>query len=378
MRNYCLNAEIIIPISSEKSKAINVKVVENTFDTTDEIHIMTSFMMLKSNKDLWTIKGTTSTDGGSFEEWDNTGAYFAFEDSSYDPIKGEITGFTPTALKSMMPNEGDIKSKFKNVYFKPVYQDHYFVRFYVPNSLRDTAEKLLNIKLPDEFCESKYTGDILTLAVEHIDFSGLSKEAIEIIQKPIIISPVNYKDEIKYQGDIRATESSIYPVNSENSKKAKVPEGYPMRRVGGAKVNTIDVHPDVQERLQNALKDVLKHYGAENMEKLIPSACIFSCGVRPRSESGMHERGFAIDLHASQNQPFHVSATARQNTTFEDPIYRPFLAIMLYHGWRNLGHDGHVYSKGGKYYGDWMHFQAAIGSYAKALRCKTLKNIRKE
>lgn len=133
---------------------------------------------------------------------------------------------------------------------------------------------------------------------------------------------------------------------------------------------------------------MLNHYGAENMEELIPSACIFSNSVRGSSKSGMHERGLAIDLHASSNKPYSNRyyggtksaaklAEHRANTTFDDPIYRPFLSIMRYHGWRNLGHDSYVQWKGNNDYGDWMHFQTAITAGAAALRSKTLKNIRK-
>lgn len=226
IRNYCLNAEIIVPISSDKSKILDVKIVENTFDTEDEIHIMTSFMMLASNKDLWTIKGSTFTDGRSLEEWDNTNASFAFANSSYDPIKGEIAGFTPTALKSMIPDNEDIKCKFKNVYFKPSYQDHYFVRFYIPSSLRDTAEKILKVKLPDDFCSSKYGNSILTIPANTLNLDGLSDKAKEILQKPIRVTSVNYPNEITYQGTITKG-NSIY--SSKNIVNAKIPPGYPMR-----------------------------------------------------------------------------------------------------------------------------------------------------
>ena len=54
--NY-LNAEMIIPTSGKKCKAVDIKIVEITHNKKDEIYIMLPFMLLKSNKDLWTVKG---------------------------------------------------------------------------------------------------------------------------------------------------------------------------------------------------------------------------------------------------------------------------------------------------------------------------------
>ena len=124
--------------------------------------------------------------GQAFEKWDETNAYFSFEDSTYNSLKGEISGFGPEALKKMSADvEAGDESKFKSVYFKTKAWDNYFVRYYVPNSLRDEVENKLGYKLPDEFCEKKYTNLLIKTIGGAVNLNGLSDKAKEIIQKPI-------------------------------------------------------------------------------------------------------------------------------------------------------------------------------------------------
>ena len=386
---YLLQAEVIVPLNQTTGKVILLKVMG--FSPVGIIDICSSICALDEMKDLFgTINGQHGK-GTSNKDWYELQPKFLFHDSKYNPLTGEIGTFGPSYIDNITIS--DVKSKWKTFGCSAPTGNNvkFFVRFYVDPSNRAAAEKLLGFQLPDDFCKTKFVNSssdaspgetVKTPTNIKVDTTGLSEREKKIIAKQF--KPNN----IPKGGYQKVSQSAIkaislktttpFGINSPDKVldlvAVNIPPGYPMiaeswvnntmgiARYGlkdGDKVTKIYVHKSVAERLKNALTDVVNHYGAENMD-LIPSACCFTCSWRPNSQSGAHERGLAIDLNAKLNRPFRGSTAGenpRSDTTFDDPIYAPFLKIMKAHGWENLGQRSRE-KKGNKNdYGDWMHFQ---------------------
>lgn len=372
---YLLQAEVIVPLNQSSGKVILLKVMG--FSPKGIIDICSSVCALDEMKDLFgTLNGQYGS-GISNKDWYSLNPKFLYHDSKYNPLTGEIGTFGPSYVDGIQ-KFADAKSRWKT--FGCVAPSgpnaKFFVRFYVDPSNRAAAEKLLGFKLPDDFCKTKFAknttnaspGETTQIPTNiQVDTTGLSEREKQIIAKKIITNiPKGGYPKIS-QGSIGAISLSAlnseggatpFSINSSNEilglTAVDVPSNYPMVaeswqhnsmgivRYGlkdGDKVTKIYVHKSVAARLKNALSDVVNHYGAENMD-LIPSACRFTCSWRPTSQSGAHQRGLAIDLNAKMNRPFSGSLAGknpRGDTTFDDPIYAPFLAIMKAHGWENLG-----------------------------------------
>lgn len=394
---YLLQAEVIVPLNQSTGKVILLKVMG--FSPRDLIDICSCICALDEMKDLFGSLNGQYGRGISNKDWYSLKPKFLYHDSKYNPLTGEIGTFGPSYVDKI--------KKFANKLTRwktfgcdaPTGEKaKFFVRFYVDPSNRAEAEKLLGFKLPDDFCKTKFAKNTTDASPEEktqipiniqVDTTGLSEKEKQIIaKKPIINIPKGGYPKVSKDSIDIISRDTLYSAGGakplgENSPDTilkltavHVPDGYPMvaqkwkhNREGikhyglkdGDKVTKIYVHESVAARLKNALNDVVKHYGAENMEELIPSACRFTCSYRTRSDSGRHERGLAIDLNACQNQPYSNSfwkgtktekelEELRKKTTFDDPIYAPFLAIMKAHGWENLGQRL-------RNYGDWMHFE---------------------
>lgn len=375
----CITAEITIPIDASTGKVIFLKVVD--LSPKGVIDIMGSICALNSLKDIFKITGFLEknySDKGA--KWREVNPSFIFADKTYDHIKGEIDGFGPDYINTYKPTNEE--SLFKTYIVSPPSSDQFFVRFFVDQSLRETAEKAVGHKLPDAFCKAKITnnsegggGSSMIQGVTSInmnyniagDLSALEKE---ILSKPIQFTQVSYSQPILPQAQVKTGNTPYKGKISGISGLAKaiVPDNYPLVvedgtgatwRYGyagaGARVPYIYVHPLVKDRLENALKDVANHYGP-NMASIVPAICKLACSWRTNSQS-VHEWGLAIDFNYWNNNLYSTGKSTEANSIINKPIYQPFVDIMEHHGWRSLGRDS---KKWGSNVGDWMHFQACL------------------
>lgn len=180
---------------------------------------------------------------------------------------------------------------------------------------------------------NKITGKETTSTVDVKDF------------KP---TEIKYKAKLVKQSTIRRGSSSFGPAGCEDRLvSVKVPAGYPLK-YDGTPVKAIRVHELVADRLEAALNDIVAYYGPD-IEKIAPGVCIYDGSynfrkTRNSSSQSIHSWGLAIDFDAAHNGLKTPWAQAR----FSQEVYKPFIDIMEYHGWKSLGrHSGK----------DSMHFQ---------------------
>lgn len=168
------------------------------------------------------------------------------------------------------------------------------------------------------------------------------------IDKPVVISKVDYKAEIVSQSAIR-TNKSIYGRAGDESylTNVPVPENYPLR-YDGNRVKTVRVHKLVADRMAAILQDTINHYG-EDIEKVAPALCVYDGSYYFRSTTNgsapsIHSWGLAIDMDASNNS----YSTKKPRARLSQAIYEPFWKIVAAHGGASLGQKSDY---------DWMHYQ---------------------
>lgn len=166
VRGY-ICAEVVCPISASEGKVIRVKMVDEGPVHKVAIDIMGAFCLLDSYKDIFSVYGKIN---GKNETIDNTTYKFPFASAGYDYVNGEIPGYGPTKMLELRNNVkvntafsrygGGTKGGATNS------QGHAMtrVRFFMDQSHRAAAEKVINHPLPDEFFKTNYTGEIVNLA----------------------------------------------------------------------------------------------------------------------------------------------------------------------------------------------------------------------
>lgn len=124
---------------------------------------------------------------------------------------------------------------------------------------------------------------------------------------------------------------------------------YPMRLAWdkNVKVNKMQCHRLVHDKLSNIFNDILAHYGYEKIVGLgidLFGGCFNFRTMRGGSEPSRHSWGIAIDLDPERNKLKETSKTAR----FARPEYKPMIDIFYKHGFVSLGREKNY---------DWMHFE---------------------
>lgn len=124
---------------------------------------------------------------------------------------------------------------------------------------------------------------------------------------------------------------------------------YPMKLAWDLKttVNKIRCHKLIAKQLFDALSEVYKTYGPDQVKKLgldLYGGCFEYRKMRGGQELSRHSWGIAIDLDPSRNQLAESHKTAR----FARPEYKKLMEIFYKHGFVNMGIE--------KDY-DYMHFE---------------------
>lgn len=115
-------------------------------------------------------------------------------------------------------------------------------------------------------------------------------------------------------------------------------------------VTRIQCNAGIAERLKTALKEILAHYGYEQIKSL--GIDLYGGCVNVRLQRGSktkwsrHSQGIAIDLDPARNTLKETKKTAR----FARPEYKPMIDIFYKNGFINLGVEKDF---------DWMHFEIA-------------------
>lgn len=168
------------------------------------------------------------------------------------------------------------------------------------------------------------------------------------IDKPVVVSMVDYKAAIVSQSSVRSNKS-IYGRAGDESYlvNVPVPENYPLR-YDGNRVKTIRVHKLVADRMAAILQDTINHYG-EDIEKVAPGLCVYDGSYYYRNTTNgsvpsIHAWGLAIDMDAGHNS----YSVKKPNARLSQPIYEPFWKIVAAHGGASLGKKSDY---------DWMHYQ---------------------
>ena len=124
---------------------------------------------------------------------------------------------------------------------------------------------------------------------------------------------------------------------------------YPMRLAWDKNVivNKMSCHRDIATALINVFKDILNHYGLEEIKRLgidLFGGCFNYRAMRGGSSFSVHAWGLAVDLDPDRNKLKETSKTAR----FARPEYKAMIDIFYKHGFISLGREKNF---------DWMHFQ---------------------
>lgn len=124
---------------------------------------------------------------------------------------------------------------------------------------------------------------------------------------------------------------------------------YPLRLSWdkNVKVNKMQCHILVKDKLENIFKDILAHYGLEKIQELgidLFGGCFNFRQMRGGSDYSRHSWGVAIDLDPERNQLKETAKTAR----FARVEYKPMIDIFYKHGFLSLGREKNY---------DFMHFE---------------------
>lgn len=114
-------------------------------------------------------------------------------------------------------------------------------------------------------------------------------------------------------------------------------------------VTQFSIHEKVAESAERAFKEILKHYGLRDIQRLrldLFGGCLNVRKMRGGSKYSMHSWGIAIDFDPAHNQ----LRWGADKASLARPDYNPFWAIWEAEGWISLGRERNY---------DWMHVQAA-------------------
>lgn len=126
---------------------------------------------------------------------------------------------------------------------------------------------------------------------------------------------------------------------------------YPMRIAWDLKteVSRISIHNKVADSAERAFKNILSHYGHDQLKDLnldLFSGCLNVRKMRGGSSWSMHSWGIAIDIDHTHNQ-FRWDAL---RASMARPDHLAYVDAWYEQGWINLGRERDF---------DYMHFQAA-------------------
>lgn len=124
---------------------------------------------------------------------------------------------------------------------------------------------------------------------------------------------------------------------------------YPMRLAWdkSVKVTRMSCHYLVAEAFEKVFKDLLDHYGYDEIVRLgidLFGGCFNYRRMRNGTSWSTHAFAISVDLDPVRNKLRETSKTAR----FARPEYKPMIDIFYKHGFINLGVEKNY---------DWMHFQ---------------------
>lgn len=125
---------------------------------------------------------------------------------------------------------------------------------------------------------------------------------------------------------------------------------FPLRIAWDTKtvMTKVRCHKGIKDRLENALKEILQHYGLDKIKELgidLYGGCVNVRTMRgSKTKWSRHAWGIAIDLDPGRNG-LKVKKPAAQ---FSKPEYKPMMDIFYKNGFINYGIE--------KDY-DWMHFE---------------------
>lgn len=127
---------------------------------------------------------------------------------------------------------------------------------------------------------------------------------------------------------------------------------YPMRLSWdkAIKVNRMQCHKLVKDKLHAIFTDILAKYGKEKIQELgidIFGGCFAFRTMRGGTELSRHSWGIAIDLDPERNKLKETAKTAR----FARTEYKDMIDIFYKHGFVSLGREKNY---------DWMHFEVKI------------------
>lgn len=209
VRGY-ICAEVVCPISATEGKVIRVKMVDEGPVHKVAIDIMGAFCMLDSYKDIFSVYGKIN---GKNETIDNTTYKFPFASAGYDYINGEIPGYGPTQMLELRKNVkintafskygGSTKGGATNNVGHAITR----VRFFIDQSHKEAAEKVIGHPLPEDIFKTNYDGEIVQLTpvgmgapLTNVDNSTL---AGRIINAGIKVGQYCHNNGFKYSWDGR-------------------------------------------------------------------------------------------------------------------------------------------------------------------------------
>lgn len=210
------------------------------------------------------------------------------------------------------------------------------------------ADGIIGNKTFNAIMDALKDDDTEEVSSSQTDLNNLIQKYID---KDIEYTKVDYKAEPVKQSKLR-TNGSIYGKAGNESVlvNVPVPENYPLK-YEGKKVKSIRIHKLAADRLEAALKDIIKHYG-EDIEKVAPGACVYDGSyyfrnTRNSSSTSVHSWGLALDFDAGNNSLKTKAPQAR----LSQEIYKPFWDILEHHGFLSLGRRQNS---------DWMHCQMTL------------------
>jgi hypothetical protein len=210
MRRACiLNAEVVIPTSGTTGKAFRIKMVDEgprppyayvksgSNAGLWKLDIIGAFCMLTENAGLFELHGKKD---GKMVPIDNTTLEFPFKDGKYDILTGEISGYTPEAMKQLVANGvvNPNKAMISKYFGHPIGGEVACrVKFYVDPAHRALAEQIVGKPLPEAFftTNGNYAGQIIG-GVNQVPGDG--SVASELRKAAVLISNYCISNNISY------------------------------------------------------------------------------------------------------------------------------------------------------------------------------------